>query len=251
MTERIGYGPDPAQWAELHRPTAGSRGVVVVVHGGFWKAAYDASLGTPLAVDLAARGWTALNVEYRRVGGGGGCPATLDDVAAAIESLPADVDRSVVVTLGHSAGGQLAAWAAARGRYGWPDSVRVTHVMSQAGVLDLDAAVRDGLGSGAAAAFLGAEIRPERVDPTRQLPLEVPVWCVHARDDDVVPFSQSEQYVARARAGGGTAELVEVTGGHFGVIDPASSAWLAQLAVLDRIAPLPGERLRGEPCRGD
>ena len=120
---------------------------------------YDASLGTPLAEDLSGRGWTALNVEYRRVGNGGGFPATFDDVAAAIDAL-ADTDASTtstVVTLGHSAGGHLATWAAARTRFDeWSGGIEVTHVISQAGVLDLTAAQEQGLGGGAVDALMGA-----------------------------------------------------------------------------------------------
>jgi acetyl esterase/lipase len=162
-TTRLTYGDDPSQWADLTRPDGPSRGVVVVIHGGFWKAEYDASLGEPLAADLARRGWTALNLEYRRVGSGrgsgGGWPATCDDVAAGIDLLR-DVDGlslDTVVTLGHSAGGHLATWAAARGRFDeWKDGVPVTHVVSQAGVLDLTRAYDDGLGGGAVQAFMGA-----------------------------------------------------------------------------------------------
>ena len=72
-------------------------------------------------------------------------------------------------------------------------------------------------------------------DPLRQVPLDVPVWAVHARDDDTVPFSQAEDYVTAARQAGGEAFLVEVAGGHFGVIDPASDAWAAVVEVLDSI----------------
>ena len=72
-------------------------------------------------------------------------------------------------------------------------------------------------------------------DPMRQLPLDVPVWCVHARDDDTVPFEQASAYVARARATGAAAELVEVPGGHFGVIEPGSPAWAAVEAILDEL----------------
>ena len=160
--DRYTYGDDPSQYAELTRPEGSSRGVVVVIHGGFWKSAYDASLGRPLAADLAARGWTAWNIEYRRVGpdpgGGGGVPGTLDDVAAAIDLLAdvPDLDLTTVVTLGHSAGGHLATWAAARDRYDWPAAVPVTAVISQAGVLDLAGAVAAGLGTGAVEAFVGA-----------------------------------------------------------------------------------------------
>lgn len=229
--KRLEYGDHAAQWADLRRPDRAPRGVVVTIHGGFWRARYDASLAEPLARDLTRRGWATLNVEYRRVGDGGGVPATLDDVAAAIDLLAVvpDLDRTRVVALGHSAGGQLAAWAAGRLRHDrWAGGVPVTHVISQAGVVDLERARRDRLGDGAVDAFVGSDLA--LADPD-QLP-QVPVWCVHARDDEDVPFSQSEEYVARP---GGTATLVEVTGGHFGLIDPAHPAWAAQVAILDGI----------------
>jgi acetyl esterase/lipase len=232
---RITYGTDPSQLVELHRPTSASRGVVVVIHGGFWKSAYDHTLGTPLARSLAEQGWTAWNIEYRRVGNGGGTPETFDDVAAAIDAL-ADVDGldlTTVVTLGHSAGGHLAVWAAGR-----PDpAVRVTHAISQAGVLDLVASERAGLGGGAAAALLGHMPGPgdAQWDPQQQVPLDVPVWCVHGTDDAIVPLEQSEAYVREATAAGARAELVRVEGDHFVVIDADSEAWQAQLEVLDSI----------------
>lgn len=232
---RVAYGDDPEQFAELHRPKGASRGVVVVIHGGFWKAVYDYTLGTPLAESLAAAGWTAWNIEYRRVGNGGGTPETFDDVAAAIDALAevADLDLSTVVTLGHSAGGHLAAWAAGRE----DPRVPVTHVISQAGVLDLVMADRLGLGSGAAAALLGHAPGPDdaRWDPQQQIPLPVPVWCVHGVDDPIVPIGQSEGYVVDAQAAGAQAEIVRVEGDHFVVIDPTDPAWDAQLAILDRI----------------
>ena len=237
--ETVAYGDDPAQLGELTRPAGPSRGVVVVVHGGFWKAAYGLDLGRPLAEDLAARGWTAWNIEYRRVGAGGGFPATFDDVHAAIERLgDLDVDTTRVVTLGHSAGGHLAAWAAARGRSErWPTAVAVTEVVSQAGVLDLGAAFADDLGDGATAALMGGPPGPEYdlADPTRQLPLDVPLWCVHGRDDDIVPPSQSLEYVERARAAGSRAEALLVDGDHFTVVDTGSPAWQRTVEILDAL----------------
>lgn len=242
-TERIRYGEDPSQWVDLRQPDDVSRGLVVVVHGGFWKAQYDAAYGEPLAADLAGRGWTTANVEYRRVGptgspgGGGGFPRTFDDVAAAIDAV--GVGHDVVVTLGHSAGGHLATWAAGRTRFDrWRGGVPVTHVVSQAGVLDLTVAARDGLGSGAVERMMGDG--PEHpaydlADPTRHLPLDLPVWAVHARDDEDVPFSQSESYVERAVAAGASATLVEVTGGHFGLVDTSHPAWATVVGVLDSI----------------
>ena len=233
----IRYGEDPSQFVELSLPGGTPRGVVVVIHGGFWKAAYDLDLGRPLAADLVRRGWAALNIEYRRVGpagsgGGGGVPQTLDDVRAAVATL-GDTDLALdrVVTLGHSAGGHLAAWA------GHTLEV-VTHVISQAGVLDLVAADRQGLGGGAVRAFLDHAAGPgdREVDPRQHLPLDVPVWCVHGSDDVVVPISQSRDYVAAATAAGARAELVEVDGDHFVVIDTGSEAWRRTIEVLDAIA---------------
>ena len=233
--EVITYGDDPSQLAELHRPSGASRGVVVVIHGGFWKSAYDLTLGQPLARSLAAEGWTAWNIEYRRVGNGGGTPRTFDDVAAAIDALAGidGLDLSTVVTLGHSAGGHLAVWAAGRADPG----VRVTHAISQAGVLDLVMSDRMALGGGAAAALLGhpAGPRDARWDPQQQIPLDVPVWCVHGVDDAIVPLGQSEGYVVDARAAGARAEIVRVEGDHFVVIDPTTPAWAAQLEILDAI----------------
>lgn len=240
---KVTYGSDPSQYGELFLPAGEPRGVVVVIHGGFWRAEYAADLGQPLAGSLAQQGWAAWNIEYRRVGGGegggGGAPATFDDVAAAIDKLAdLDVDTSTVVTLGHSAGGHLATWAAARGRYDWPEQVAVTHVVSQAGVLDLVASEEEGLGGGAARALLGHQptVADERYDPAQQLPLDVPVWCVHGRDDTIVPLSQSTEYAVAATAAGAAAEVVEVDGDHFVVIDVASDAWTRTLAVLDTIA---------------
>jgi acetyl esterase/lipase len=229
--ERIEYGDDPSQFVELTRPEGEPRGVVVVIHGGFWRAAYDLELGRPLAADLARRGWAALNVEYRRVGNGGGVPETLDDVRAAIGTLrDTGLDLGRVVTLGHSAGGHLATWAGGRVQ-------GVTHVISQAGVVDLVGAERDGLGAGATSRFLGHDPGPadSDVDPLQQVPLAVPVWCVHGTDDTDVPIVQSRTYVDAARAAGGEAELVEVEGNHFVVIDTGSDAWRRTVEILDSI----------------
>lgn len=236
--QRVTYGLHPSQYAELSLPDGSATGVAVILHGGFWKALYGLELGRPLAADLTARGWVTWNVEYRRVRGGGGFPETLDDVHSAIEAL-ADTgqDLSRVVTIGHSAGGHLALWAASRARSPrWPVEVPVTHVVSLAGVADLTSAHREDLGSGAVAAFMGGgpdDPAYDLADPMRLLPTGVPVWCVHARDDVDVPFSQSAAYVSRAQAAGDEAILVDVPGGHFGVIDCESSAWRAVVGVLD------------------
>lgn len=230
--ETITYGDDTSQFAELTRAQGPSKGVVVVIHGGFWKSLYDLSLGRPLAASLSRNGWDAFNVEYRRIGNGGGWPNTFDDVSTCIDSLAgiAGLDTSRVITLGHSAGGHLAVLAAGR----TAPTVPVTAAISQAGVLDLAAASEDGLGSSAVTAFMGGEALAP-ADPMAQIPLSVPVRCVHGLDDDIVPISQSIGYVERANQSGGDAELTRVEGDHFVVIDPSSQAWVRTLKVLEAL----------------
>jgi pimeloyl-ACP methyl ester carboxylesterase len=133
-------------------------------------------------------------------------------------------------------------WAAGRRRPGrWAEAaVGVTHAVAQAGVLDLRAAAERGLGGGAVQAFLGGD--PGQVpqayavaDPTAGVPLDVPVWCVHGRDDTTVPLAQSQAYVGAATAAGARAELVEVPGDHFALIDTTSAAWARTVEVLEGI----------------
>lgn len=237
--ETVTYGDDPSQFFEVTRPSGQARGVAVVIHGGFWKAEYDLSLGRPLAASLADEGWLAVNLEYRRLGNGGGWPMTFDDVHRGIEAIAdlPDVDLSQVVTIGHSAGGHLAVWAAGReqvSRTEWNSpTVAVTAAVSQAGVLDLETAHASGVGGGTVAELIG-EPTPARfadTDPLAQAPLDIPVLCVHATGDDTVPISQSEEYVAVSPQ----AELRAVSGDHFTVIDPSSDAWRDTVEWVNRM----------------
>jgi acetyl esterase/lipase len=240
---RYPYGPHPAQYGELWLPGGAAATTVVIVHGGFWRVRYDLSLGRPLAADLARRGYAVWNLEYRRVGAGGGWPATFDDIAAGIDllaDLPAGTSR--VAAIGHSAGGQLAAWAAGRARLppGTPGAeprVALTAVVAQAGVMALADCARDGTGGTAALDLMGGgpEELPERyrlADPMAALPLETPVLCVHSRTDGNVPFRYSERYVQAAADAGGIAYLRETRGDHFTLIDPGSPDWQAVTGVL-------------------
>jgi acetyl esterase/lipase len=222
------YGADRSQFGELSVP-AGTRqaGTIVIIHGGFWRARYDLSLGRPLAADLVRRGYAVWNLEYRRVGNGGGWPATFDDVAAGIDLLAdLDVDTAHVAAIGHSAGGHLAAWAAGRR----DPRVTVTGVVSQAGVLGLVQCAQDRLGGDAALALMGGAPHelPEqyrRGDPLAAVPIPAPVVCVHSRTDENVPFAQSVAYVEAATTAGGTAVLHEAAGDHFTLIEPGSPDW--------------------------
>lgn len=237
------YGAHASQWAELTLPASprAAAPVVVLLHGGFWKAEYGAGYIRALVPSLLAQGWAVLVVEYRRVGDGGGYPATLADVATAVDLL-ADVDgvgAARVAAVGHSAGGHLAAWLATRsgqraGSPGSGPSVAVTAVVSLAGVLDLDAADGHGLGGGAVARLLGgtpAQV-PERyavADPAARLPLGVPMLCLQPDDDEDVPGSQATGFGERAAAAGDEVTVRFVPGGHFAVVDPDDPAWATAL----------------------
>lgn len=224
MTRELRYGPHPAQVAELFPARREPRGLAVVLHGGFWRARYDRSLMDELCRDLAGRGWTALNLEYRRLGGGGGWPATFEDVEAGVRAAlraPEARTEGPVAAIGHSAGGHLALWVASRGV--------VTHAVSQAGVVDLAEAARLGLSDGAVDELVGGErARFAEASPAELLPLGVPQLLVHGEEDDVVPAALSRAYAERALAAGDRVDLVTLRGvGHFEHLDPASAAWRA------------------------
>jgi acetyl esterase/lipase len=256
MPTVIRYGEHAAQFGELSRPVGPARDTVVIIHGGFWRAAYTLDLGRPLAADLVARGYVAWNIEYRRMDDGGGWPATFADVAAAIDVLAdADVDTNRVVAVGHSAGGHLAVWAA--GRSGLPldapgasPAVTLAAAVSQAGVLDLRTAHRLGLSRSAVAELLGGSPTevPQRyalADPIARVAAPIPVLCVHSPHDDTVPIAQSRVYVAAAIAAGATATLVETAGDHMSVIDPAGPQWRVVLDALPRL--IAAGDVRSEP----
>ncbi|MGW4020202.1 alpha/beta hydrolase [Streptomyces sp. NPDC005009] len=248
----VAYGDDPDQIVDFYAPRAegGPAPVVVVLHGGAWRAPYDRRHISPFAAFLAGRGFAVASVEYRRGAGepGGGDPVagrwpdTFDDVAAAMDALPGLIRERVpgadprrVVLTGHSAGGHLALWAAARHvlpagspwRTDGPAPLR--GVVALAPIADFEVADKLGVCGGAARQLLGgddwfAERRPH-ADPGLLLPTGIATTLVQGRTDDVVPQAVAEAYAeAAAKAG----EVVGVTlledVGHFPLIDPGADA---------------------------
>lgn len=250
---RVAYGAGAQQFGELRLPAGpGPHPVAVVIHGGCWYSEYDLAHVAAFAEALNALGFATWAVEYRRVGdAGGGFPGTFEDVSAGADFLrelarahPLDLTR--VVAVGHSAGGQLALWLAARGdatpagRTTSPAPLRLRGVVSLAGITDMRKfGPRCG---GAAAKFLGGspDEVPERykqTSPVELLPARVPVRLVHGAADAVVPVELGREYEAAARRVGGDVELAVVEGaGHFELIAPGSSAWPAVRAALLSLA---------------
>ena len=239
VPETRAYGSDPAQVYDVVAPAAGTpiaaSATVVVVHGGFWRAQYDRTHALPEAYALAAAGYHVAVLEYRRAGmPGGGVPGTLDDIRAALEAVSHDASLpQPLVLVGHSAGGHLVAWAAGQP---WLDTLGVTGVVALAGVVDLDAADRLGLGAGAVRDFVGAGPRSDAwrtADPMTTLPPRVPVRLVTGIEDDVVPPAAGDHYLARAKASGGDVERELVPdAGHFSLIDPEHPAFARVLAAI-------------------
>jgi acetyl esterase/lipase len=241
LSAQAGLPSSPAPFAHP-RPAP----LVLFLHGGFWRAAYDRAHTGPLAAALAAAGFAVCTPEFRRTGQpGGGWPGTFDDIAAAVDRLPglvrdaagAEVISSEPAVLaGHSAGGHLALWAAARHKLP-PDAPwhaaqpQVAGVVALAAVSDLAICYAMRLGRSAVVPLLGGG--PSRyleryriADPARLLPLGCPVRLVHGTADDVVPCSLSTGFAARGRAAGDDMSLAKLPGaGHFDVIDPLSEAW--------------------------
>lgn len=210
---------------DLHLPDGGSDRLLVLLHGGFWKAEWDRRHTRPMARALADLGWAVATPEYRRVRGGGGWPTTGDDVRLAVGRLPelladlgvaVDLPADPPTVVGHSAGGHLALWLATTGE-------NVERVVALAPVCDLREAIRLGLGSDAAQALLGP-LEPTEADPMtlfQERPV-TRVTIVHGDRDVDVPVELSRGFVAAHP----WVRLHELPGvDHMQLIDPASTAW--------------------------
>lgn len=235
------YGPLPEHVGDLRVPGGpGPHPVAVVVHGGFWWHAWDRDQMDWVAIDLARRGYATWNVEYRLVGATGGWPETALDAAAALDhvgTLPAALDLDRVVTVGHSAGGQLALWlaSAARRRIVGPGRVAVARVLALAPVADLRAVHDRFPRGGSVGALLGPDAGERYADasPLDLVPLGVPQVVVHGTADEQVAVGDSRRYVEAAREAGDAVtslELDEVD--HWSLVDVTSEAWRCAAAAL-------------------
>lgn len=242
--ERIPYGDDPSQFGHLRVPPGpGPHPVVVYLHGGCWLTEYDLTHAAHACAALTAAGVATWSLEYRRIGSsGGGWPATFNDIARGADHLRTlaggkRLDLSRVIAAGHSAGGHLAAWLAARPRIpaGDPlhtlDPLAIRGVVSIAGLVDLARASEERLCGGSMDLLVGGAPRevPDRyavASPYELLPLGVPQVLLSGGRDAIVPVGIAERYAARARERGDVVEAILLDGAdHFDLIDPLSPAF--------------------------
>jgi acetyl esterase/lipase len=244
----LAYGEDPKQYGELRVPPGrGPHPVVVLVHGGCFKAAYaTAEYMAPMGDALKDEGIASWNIEYRRLGDpGGGWPGTYRDVGRGVDFLRTiagqyDLDLSRVVVVGHSAGGHLAMWAAGRSRVPKEsplhsaDPLPLRGAVDLAGPVDMSAHIaeyeqlcRDSV----ITSLLGGTpaTRPERyaqASPIKLLPYGLPQVLVLGTYEEFVPMPLMRAYADAARAAGDSVRVVLVPGaGHFEIASPRSFAW--------------------------
>jgi peptide-methionine (S)-S-oxide reductase len=256
---RIAYGPHPGQFGDLYLPDGpGPHPVAVVVHGGCWRSLASLDYTSHLSRALARDGWAAWNLEFRRIDEPGGAwPGILEDVALGADHLRSiaaehqlDLERGVV--LGHSSGGHLALWLAARAgleddpadvRLRGRAPLRLRGVVGLAAITDLDDFhQREGRGCGptVVADLLGGDpsalpVRLALTSPAERLPLGVAQLLVTGREDRTVPLAHVRAYGARAAGAGETVEVVDVPGaGHFEVVAPWASEFHAVRVALAR-----------------
>ncbi|MGI8840842.1 MAG: alpha/beta hydrolase family protein [Caulobacteraceae bacterium] len=256
--KRIAYGPGASQFGELWLPKSGrSHPVVVLVHGGCWQKDFNLDLMDYAADDLRQRGLAVWNIEYRRLGeAGGGYPGTFLDVGAAVDQLAKlapryHLDPRHVVLVGHSSGGQLALWAAARRGLPAASAVHAAHplpvagVVTLAGIDDLQTYRRVGPaacgGPATIDALIGAASRVKQdpfadTSPADLLPIGAPQLIISGGLDLIVPPIFGADYAAKAAAAHDAAQAVTIPdAGHFELIDPQAPAWQIVQTAIARI----------------
>ena len=244
-TATIDYGFEQMQRVDLWLPKGrGPHPTVLMVHGGCWQTEIaDRRIMNWIADDLRRRGIAVWNIDYRGVDrAGGGYPGTFLDAAAAADAIKIhasryNLDMEPLVAVGHSAGGHLALWLAARPRLPSSSPLRrpglepvpIHKVVSLGGLPDLEEAARppgSGCGTGVVQKLTGG--RFEDTSVPRLGPLGVRQVLINGLQDRIIPTAYAEGYAAPMRAKGDEVEvrMIDRTG-HVELIAPETAAWAA------------------------
>ena len=253
----IRYGSDSMQVVDLWLPGGGGpHPTVLMVHGGCWQTGIaDRRFMTWISDDLRRRGIAVWNIDYRGVDReGGGYPGTFLDAAAAADSLRDHAPRygldiSPLVAVGHSAGGHLALWLAARPRLPaasplrTPAPIPIHAVVSLGGLPDLEEAARppgSGCGTDVVRRLTGdpSDWRPDVFADTsvpRLAPLHARQVLINGLQDRIIPSAYAEGYARAMRAAGDEVRVRMVARtGHVELIAPESAAWAAAVEEIER-----------------
>ncbi|MGB7859384.1 MAG: type II 3-dehydroquinate dehydratase [Acidimicrobiia bacterium] len=205
--ETISYGAGKDNVGEIR--VSGDT-LVVLVHGGFWRREWARDTTESAAVDLTKRGMTTWNIEYRRLGDGGGWPDSPNDVLEALDHIPElGVKPRRVVVVGHSAGGNMAMWAAQR------SMTPIDEVIALAPLVDLERHARSQMYGAFEAQQLLDQGAPPRVEPG-----DVRTFLIHGETDSHVPIGHSADLARDRRL-----ELLTTATGHFELLDPSREHW--------------------------
>jgi len=243
----VRYGSADSQQVDIFLPkTPGPYPLVILIHGGCWsmQTAGREQL-RHLGAELARNGLAVWSLGYRRADEpGGGYPGTFQDVGLAIDRARADASRygfdlSRSVVVGHSAGGHLSLWAAARDQLppGSPlyqeHPFVVRNVISLGGVGDLRAFARfvpvlcgPGIMERLLSAGPGQETYAE-ISPAELPPPRASVTMISGILDRLVPPYVAYDYaVAMSRKHAAEPELVGIpAAGHFDLVTVGTPAW--------------------------
>ena len=255
-TVRVAYGPLPDQFGELWLPAGkGPFPLVVMVHGRCWRSSVaKLSIMNYAAEDLRARGVAVWNLEYRGFDRpGGGYPGTFQDVAAGADAArglashyPLKLDH--IVALGHSAGGHLVFWLAARGRIAAASPLKAVHPLPIATAVSLGGLPDLAVVRAAGEAACGVESVDRLVGPPT--PGHADVYAdtspaelgrtatreilINGGDDTLAPPRMGRAYVARLRPTGQRVRQTTIASmGHVELITPGTPAWASAIAAVE------------------
>jgi pimeloyl-ACP methyl ester carboxylesterase len=246
---KISYGEQSEQFGKLFLPKSQQKNTkpyptIILLHGGCWRAQHGLAQLGQLSKALTELGYAVWNLEFRRLGNGGGFPITFEDVALGADFLESlskkySLDMSNVITMGHSAGGHLALWLAGRHHLDEKstlyskNTLNIKAVISLAGIPDLKEAVNQNICSGASEELVGGLPNDiptiyQQASPLHLLPLNIPQWHLVGEKDPIVPSTYLQSYITKAtkveKSNNLKLEIIPEIG-HFEMVMPNTQSW--------------------------
>ena len=246
---KISYGEHAEQFGELFLPKPQRKNTkiyptIILLHGGCWRAQHGLAQLGQFSKALTKLGYAVWNLEFRRLGNGGGFPITFEDVSLGADYLkhlskPYSLDMNNIITMGHSAGGHLALWLAGRHHLDEKsilysrNAVNIKAVISLAGIPDLEEAVNKNICGGASEELAGGLPKEipniyRQASPLHLLPLNIPQWHLVGEKDPIVPSTYIQSYITKATKVEKSSNLkLEIIPdiGHFEIVMPNTSSW--------------------------